>query len=178
MSEDFIALLEVELDKATYNQADELMKKLSEKKVLQLDTKEARDKLANINKQLDNVSRKIDKINGKKLDFGVGKTRNPSMPSIGIDAKQVQKITDAFDRLSTSIEEIQKSIGTLDDTSSMQSLISVANQIGSAFAEMEDDIRQAAAAMKSFDGLKLNVNLGSNKIVAYDNPLLLRALLT
>ena len=163
MSEDFIALLEVELDKATYNQADELMKKLSEKKVLQLDTKEARDKLANINKQLDNVSRKIDKINGKKLDFGVGKTRNPSMPSIGIDAKQVQKITDAFDRLSTSIEEIQKSIGTLDDTSSMQSLISVANQIGSAFAEMEDDIRQAAAAMKSFDGLKLNVNLGSNK---------------
>lgn len=162
MSDQFIALLEVELDQSTYNRADQLIKQIAKKHTIELDTKNAREKLVNLNKQLENVSRKIDKINGKKLDFGTGKSGN-MMPSIGIDADQVKKVTEAFNRLSDSIDAIHKSIGTLDDASDMQSIIGVANQMGKAFSEMEQDIRQAVKAMKDFKGFNFNINSGSGK---------------
>lgn len=152
MSDQFIALLEVELDQSTYNRADQLIKQIAKTHRIDLDSGEFNKNLDNLNRRLTSIDSLIDSINNKKL--ALGGSGNSSL-NIGFDQKQLKKMTNAFGTLNATIKTIQQSLGGLGKNSGLgnvtKDLSDAAKKIGDAFDKINN----------SGDLTQLNQHLGS-----------------
>ena len=128
--------------------------------------------LKNIKKQLtsltDNTHRiRIDIDNSRLLKQiehakkelkGLNNTKG-NQPSLNINTKSLEN---SMDRVANAIDEIRKSLGSIDDTSGIKSLVTSVNQIATALGKAENESDSLIKSLSALSKKDFIVNVGIN----------------
>lgn len=112
-------------------------------------------------------SRLLKQIEHAKKELKGLNTTKGSQPSLDINTKTLEQ---SLGRVADSIDEVIKSLGTLDKKSGMQSLVTSVNQIAIALGKAEDEsdslIKSLNNLSKKDFSLNIGVKLGGSNSVA------------
>lgn len=126
--------------------------------------------LKNIKKQLTNLtdnthrirvdidnSRLLKQIEHAKKELkGLGGTKSDA-PALNVNTKSVET---SLNRVADSIDEIRKSLNTLDGKSGMQSLVTSVNQIATALGKATDESETLVKSLNALSKKDFNINIG------------------
>lgn len=138
------------------------------------------NELKNIKKQLTNLtdnthrvrididnSRLLKQIEHAKKELkGLGGTKSDAT-ALNVNTKSVES---SLNRVADSIDEIRKSLNTLDGKSGMQSLVASVNQIASALGKATDESETLVKTLSALGKKDFSVNLGLN-VGGSNNPI-------
>lgn len=143
MAENYEISLGIGLDNSDFINVQNQIKSLENEPVkINLDTKDADNKIDNLKKQLQDLN----KNKGNK-------------PSLEINTVSLEK---SLDRVANAIDEIKKSLNTVDGKSGMQSLLSSINQITTALGKAENETDSLVKSLSALSKKDLSINLGIN----------------
>lgn len=143
MAENYEIQLGIGLNDSDFANIKTKIKSLEDDSVkIKLDTKDADNKIDDLKRQLQD----LDKNNGKK-------------PSLDINTVSLEK---SLDRVATAIDEIKKSLNTVDGKSGMQSLLSSISQITTALGKAENETDSLVKSLSALSKKDLSINLGIN----------------
>lgn len=150
MAEDYKVLIGAELSKDDFAKAEGKIQAFTNKArpPIEIGVKLS-DNAQNV---IDNLKRNLNELNRDGININ---------GSIGINSSDVGRITKSFESLRVTLDGIHKSLGSLDDSTDAKSILTTINRIGNAFDGLQRDIESLASSLKSLDGLKLNLDLGS-----------------
>lgn len=98
-------------------------------------------------KQISHAKKELKELSGTK-----GK-----QPSLTFNTESLEQ---SFKKMSDVIEEVRKSLGTLDDKSGMQSLVASVNQIATALGNVESESDSLVKSLSALSKKDFNVNIG------------------
>lgn len=115
-------------------------------------------------KQIEHAKRELKELNSTK----------GNQPSLTVNTKSLE---DSLSRVADVIDEVKKSLGTLDDKSGMKSLLSSVNQIANALGRVTDESETLVKSLSALSKKDFSVNFdvkfgGSNSVsnsAAYGN---------
>ena len=136
--------------------------------------------LENVKRQLNNLtdnthrvrididnSRLLKQINHAKSELRELNGTKGKQPSLTINT---QSLENSLSRVADVIEEVKRSLGTLDDKSGMKSLLSSVNQIATALGKVENEsdnlVKSLTALGKKDFSLNLGINMGGANPIA------------
>ena len=154
------------------------VKALSNKHKLDLGINLNDGELKNIKKQLTNLtdnthrirvdidnSRLLKQIEHAKKELRELNNTKGNKPSLDINTKSLEA---SMDRVTNAIDEIRKSLGSIDDTSGIKSLVTSVNQIATALGKAENEsdslIKSLSALSKKDFSVNVGLNMGKNSV--------------
>lgn len=102
---------------------------------------------------------KIEIENLKDIKTQIQNLNNGKKPSLDINTVSLEK---SLDRVANAIDEIKKSLNTVDGKSGMQSLLSSINQITTALGKAENETDSLVKSLSALSKKDLSLNLGIN----------------
>lgn len=128
--------------------------------------------LKNIKKQLTNLtdnthrirvdidnSRLLKQIEHAKKELRELNNTKGNKPSLDINTKSLEA---SMDRVANAIDEVRKSLGTIDDASGMKSLVTSVNQIATALGKAENESDSLIKSLSALSKKDFSVNIGIN----------------
>lgn len=126
--------------------------------------------LKNIKKQLTNLtdnthrirididnSRLLKQIEHAKKELKELNSAKGNQPSLTVNTQSLEK---SLSRVADVIDEVKKSLGTLDDKSGMKSLISSVNQIATALGKVENESDSLLKSLSALSKKDFSINVG------------------